>query len=98
MPPRKRRGRGYIEELPSGSFRVVVPAGKDPLTGRRRPIRQTVQTYAEAEVLLSKLQHQVDEDRHPKSAITVGEVIERWLEVAELEETTRDRYEDLIRL
>jgi hypothetical protein len=24
--------------------------------------------------------------------------VERWLEVAELEETTRDRYEDLIRL
>jgi integrase len=98
MPPRKRRGRGYIEELPSGSFRAVVPAGMDPLTGRRRPVRETAKTYGEAEVLLTRLQRQVDEDQHPKSAVTVGEAIERWLEVAELEETTKDRYEDLIRL
>src|SRR4051812_6205008 len=29
-------------------------------------------------------------------SITVGEVTEQWLEVVELEETTRDRYEDVI--
>ncbi len=98
MPPRSRRGRGYIEELPSGSFRAVVPAGRDPLTGRRRSLRETVDTYAEAKVALTRLQSQVDENRHPKSAITLSELIERWLEVADLEETTRDRYEDLIRL
>jgi integrase len=28
----------------------------------------------------------------------VSEAVEQWLEVADLEETTRDRYEDLIRL
>lgn len=98
MPPRTRRGRGYIEELPSGSFRVVVPAGRDPLTGRRRSVRETVATYADAKVALTRLQGQVDENRHPKSAITLSDLIERWLEVADLEETTRDRYEDLIRL
>jgi hypothetical protein len=31
----------------------------------------------------------VDEQQHPKSSITIGEAIEQWLEVAELEETTR---------
>lgn len=40
----------------------------------------------------------MDENKAPKSAITVGEAIDQWLEVADLEETTRDRFEDLIRL
>lgn len=39
-----------------------------------------------------------EEDRHPKTAITVRQAIAQRLEVAELEDTTRERYEDLIRL
>jgi hypothetical protein len=30
--------------------------------------------------------------------MTIGEAITRWLEVAKLEDTTRDRYDDLIRI
>jgi len=30
VPSRPRRRRGYIEPLPSGSFRAVVYAGTDP--------------------------------------------------------------------
>jgi integrase len=99
MPPRPRhRPRGYIEELPSGSFRAVVYAGSDPLTGRERRLRETAKTYGAAEVALTRLQGQVDEDRHPKADITVGRAILQWLEVVRLEETTRDRYEDLVRI
>ena len=98
MPPPKRRSRGYIEELPSGSFRAVVPAGTDQLTRRRRSIRETTTSYAEAQVALTKLQRQVDEDQQPKTAITVRQAVEHWLEVAELGDTTRERYDDLIRL
>ncbi len=47
---------------------------------------------------LTRMQGQVDEDRHPKSDITVGRAIEQWLEVAALEATTRERYDDLIRI
>jgi hypothetical protein len=36
--------------------------------------------------------------RGPKTAITVRQAITQWLEVAELEVTTRERYDDLIRL
>jgi len=97
MSPRRRR-RGYIEQLPSGRHRAVVYVGVDPLTRRPQYLRETVATYADAEQALSRLHRQVDENQHPKSAITVGEVIDRWLEVADLEETTRDRYDDLIRL
>jgi integrase len=101
MPPRRARTRDhrcYIEELPSGSYRAVVPAGSDPLTGRRRPLRETCKTVDEAKIALTKLQRQVDEQQHPKTAITLREAIDQWLEVADLEVTTRERHEDLIRL
>lgn len=98
MPPRPRRPRGHIEELPSGRFRATVYAGTDPLTGRQRYVKETTDTYGDAELALTKLQSRVDENRHPKTAITVGQAITRWLDVAKLEDTTRDRYEDLIRI
>ncbi|SDO82666.1 hypothetical protein [Lentzea jiangxiensis] len=36
------RERGRIEVLPSGSLRVVVYAGVDPLTGRRNYWDETI--------------------------------------------------------
>src|SRR4051794_32828140 len=60
-------------DLPSGSFRAVMPAGIDPLTGRRRALRETTLTLPEAEKALTRLQRQVDKQQHPKSAITVRE-------------------------
>jgi hypothetical protein len=98
MPSRTRRTRGSIGQLPSGSYRVTVYAGTDPLTGKMRQLRRTAKTYDEAKKELTKLQRQVDEDQHPKSAITVRQTIEQWLDVAALEDTTRERYADLIRL
>jgi len=98
MPPRKRRQRGHIEQLPSGSWRAIVYAGVDPLTGKARQLKETARSPEAAEQALTRLQRQVDEDLHPKSAITVRQAIAQWLDVAELEETTRERYDDLIRL
>ena len=90
--------RGHIEPLPSGSFRAVVFTGIDPLTRKRQYVRETCTTRGEAEKALTRLQGQVDEHRHPKSSITVTTAVEQWMEVADLEVTTRERYEDLIRL
>jgi integrase len=99
MPlPKRRRPRGHIRELPSGSFQVIVYAGTDPPTKKARYIRETLKTYGAAEVALTRLQGQVDQNRHPKTDITLGQAISRWLDVATLEDTTRDRYEDLVRL
>jgi integrase len=98
VPPRKRRARGHIEELPSGSFRAVVCGGTDPLTRKPRYLRETTTTSNQAEVALTRLQRQVDEDAHPKTSLTVGEAVTQRLEVAKLEDTTRDRYDDLVRL
>jgi hypothetical protein len=75
-----------------------VYAGVDPLTGKERYLRKSAKTHAQAEIELTRLQSQVDEQRHPRSAITVGQVVEKWLEVTELEDTTRQRYKGLIRL
>lgn len=97
MPPRRRRPRGHVEQLPSGRFRACVYAGVDPLTHQRRYLKEIAPDYDAACVALTKLQHQVDEDRHPKTAITVRQAMEQWLEVAELEDTTRERYEAMIR-
>jgi integrase len=98
MPPRTRRPRGHIEELASGSFRASVYAGIDPLTRRERYLKETTKTYAAAKVALTKLQRQVDDEKHPKTNITVAQAIDQWLDVAKLAETTRDRYDDLIRI
>jgi len=98
MAATKRRPRGHIRELRSGSFQAIVCAGIDPLTHKERYLRETAKTYAAAEIALTKLQSQVDEERHPKTNIKVGKAIDKWLEVADLAETTRGRYEDLIRI
>jgi integrase len=98
MAGRPSRSRGHIETLPSGSFRARVYAGIDPLTGKRRYLVETATSQEAAKRALTKLQRQVDEDRHPKTAITVRQAITQWLEVVALEDTTRERYDDLIRL
>jgi hypothetical protein len=41
-------GKGHIETLPSGSLRVKVYAGKDPVTGKERVLRETCADDAEA--------------------------------------------------
>lgn len=72
MSSRRRRTRGHIESRPNGRFRALVYAGTDPLTGKQRYLRKTATTYAQAEVELTKLLAQVDEQRQPRSDITVG--------------------------
>jgi hypothetical protein len=46
---------GHVEQLPSGSWRVKVYAGKDPLTGREIRFRQTCKTQVAAQIELGKL-------------------------------------------
>jgi hypothetical protein len=74
----------------------VVFAGTDPLTGRPRYLREAATSYDAVEVALTKPQRQVDEDQHPKTKITVRQAVEQWLDVADIQDTTR--YEDLIGL
>jgi hypothetical protein len=98
MATRKRCNQGHIEERPNGSFRVIVYAGRDPLTGKDRRLGKTRATYAVAQVELVRLQGDVHAQRHPRSNITVTEALAQWLEVADHQATTRERYDDLTRL
>src|SRR5579872_2389350 len=49
---------GYIQQLPSGSFRVSVYAGTDPLTGRQIRLRKTRKTERAAQIALGRLLEQ----------------------------------------
>jgi hypothetical protein len=96
----ERRRRGSIVWLPSGSARVKVYAGVDPVTGEDVWLRETVrkgsrthrQTEREADKVLTKLLNQVDERRNPRTGASVNQLLDRWLDVVELERTTRVGY------
>ncbi|HEV8529219.1 MAG TPA: site-specific integrase, partial [Actinomycetes bacterium] len=98
MARRERRPNGNIEPLQSGRLRVRVYAGRDPVTQKDRYLREVVDTEKEAKAVLARLLNQIYEQKHPRSAITVSEAVKKWMDIAELEQSTRERYEDLIRL
>jgi len=99
--PRKRE-RGEIEKLPSGSLRVRVYAGIDALSGKRNYLIETVpagpKAASEAEKVRRRLVNQVDEQRNPRTKATVNQLMDRYLELLDVEETTLDRYEQTIRV
>lgn len=100
-PKRRRRQRGEIEVLPSGARRVKVYAGIDPLTGRRHYLRETIpagpDSEREAEKAKTRLLNQVDEGRNPRTKATVNQLMDRYLELLEVDTNTRTGYEGYIR-
>ena len=71
--------RGHIEQLPSGSFRVHVYAGTDPVTGKPRRLKQTCPDEASAAAALGKLLAQADGDHFPNREATVGQALAKYL-------------------
>jgi len=92
-----RVAKGHIEQLPSGSFRVSVYAGTDPLT--RRPIRlkSTVKTEQQAHIELGRLLKEASEGRTPESGATVAKLMDEYAAVAEWDVSTRQTNEGFIR-
>jgi integrase len=88
---------GHLEQLPSCGFRVDVYAGTDPLTGRRLRYRRVVKTKQQARIVLGKLLEQAAAGAPPDSGVTVAELLARYMEVAELETSTRETYDGYIR-
>ena len=70
---------GHVERLPSGSLRVSVLAGRDPLTGRQVWHRKTVRTEVEAQIALGRLLEDAVAGKRPDSRVTVGELLEWYL-------------------
>jgi integrase len=95
-----RRSRGTVDRLPSGAYRVRVNAGTDPLTGRRHRLFEVVPpgptAEAEAEKVRVRLLNQVDERRNPRTRATVNQLMDRYLDVLDIAETSREAYVSVI--
>src|SRR3954451_7207285 len=96
-----RRTRGEIETLPSGSLRVRVYAGIDPVSKKKHYLVETVpagpKAAKEAEKVRTRLLNQVDEKRNPRTRATVGQLMDRYMELLDVEATTRHTYDGYIR-
>ena len=97
VPPWPTPPEATSSSCPSGSFRVHVYAGTDPVTGKPRRLRQTCPDEAAAAAALGQLLAQADGDRFPNRDATLGQALDKYLEVADLEVSTREAHEGYIR-
>jgi integrase len=94
------RPRGSIDRLDSGSIRVRVDAGADPITGKRH--RPTVivppgpDDQHQAEVALTRLLNEVDEQRHPKTQVNVAHLVGKYQDERTAARTTIEKDGGLI--
>ena len=92
-PAGRSRLRGNIEELASGSLRVRVYAGIDVLTGRKLYLKEVVAAgpaaWRRAEAVRDELIRQVEQGRSPRTNASLRQLIERHLQVCEVEPRTR---------
>lgn len=90
------RKRGRIEQR-GDTLRVVVYAGIDPVTNRRRYERETVKgtddaAWKQARKVRTKLLAKVDKQRHATSVVNFDHAIAEWLRTARIADSTRDGY------
>jgi integrase len=83
-----RKPRGHIRQHGTG-YEVAVPVGQDPITKRYRYLYEQVATVEEAEAARDQLIAEVTAGREPRTKATFGELLDRMLEVADLDFTTR---------
>lgn len=100
----KRRQRGSIDVMPSGSRRVRVYAGMDPLSKRPNYLTEIVPVTttedaadAEAEKVRIRLVNQVNEARHPRTRATVDQLLERYIKLIDVDAGTLEDYEGKVR-
>ena len=90
-----RKPRGHIRQHGAG-YEVAVSAGQDPITKRYRYLYEQVATIEEAEAVRDRLIAEVTAGREPRTKATFGELLDRMLEVADLDFTTRGMYQGYI--
>jgi integrase len=79
---------GYIRQRGT-TWQVIVHAGHDPITGKRRHLTGTAPTKRDAQALRARLLNQVNQGRRPATDATVAQLLARWLEVADPAWSTR---------
>lgn len=81
---RKARVRGAIDTLRSGSLRVRVYAGIDPVTKKRYDLTEIIppgpRAQALAEDALDRFRREIAEKRNPRTAATLDQLLTRYLE------------------
>jgi len=92
-----RVAKGYIEQLPSGSFRISVYAGIDPLTRRAIRLKATAKTEQQAQIELGRLLKEASEGRTPESNATMAKLLDEYAAIAEWDVSTRQTNEGFIR-
>jgi integrase len=88
---------GHIAQLPSGSYRVEVNLGTDPITRRRIRLRETCKDLVAAQITLGKLLAQAQAGKEPESGATVGQLLDLYLPLAEWDVSTREGFEGYVR-
>ena len=98
---RRARSRGTIDELPSGALRVRVSAGVDPISKKRLYLTEIVpagpRAAQQAERIRTRLLSQFDERRSPRTRATLGQLLDKWLAVIDVDPSTRRGYRNNIR-
>ena len=89
--------RGHIEQLPSGSFRISVYGGIDPLTRQQIRLRSTVKDELQAQIELGRLLKEASEGRTPETGATVARLMDEYAPIAEWDVSTRQTNEGFIR-
>lgn len=93
MTSPNRRQRGSIDTLRSGARRIRVYNGRDPVTKRPIYVGETIPAGTpnidkEAEKALTRWLNRVDEQRAPRTNATVGELIDAYFEVVDIDRAT----------
>lgn len=76
---------------------MKVYLGTDPLTGKRLYLTESTTDEKEAERILTRLQAQVDDQRNARTRGSLRLAIDSWMDIADIEESTRESYEIYIR-
>ena len=84
-----REPTGHIQRLPSGSYRVSVYAGTDPLTTRPIRLRATAKTETQARIELGKLLEKARDGRSPETGVTTGKLLDEYASIAQWDVSTR---------
>jgi hypothetical protein len=81
---------------------VKVYAGTDPVSGKRHDLTEIIKprpkAEREAQKALTRLLNQLDEQRNPRTRATVNQLMTRYLEMIDIEETTRAAFESYLHL
>lgn len=98
---RRRSPRGAIDVLPSGARRVRVHAGTDPVTKKKHRLIEVVpagpDVEARAEAVRARLVQEVAERRNPRTAATIEQLLDRYLEQFDGAASTRTLYRGYVR-